>query len=142
MDTHRTGMGTTLLEPSSRCLPACLQSIDVEDYWVFEHAFKASPANRWRLAGRLSVLPHAAERANGGSGAAQQQQQAQPAAAHQQQAAPAAAAATAAAAGAAAAGEPEVLRPGHVAGQQRTQRQLQWADKPAGRKAAAARGRR
>lgn len=28
---------------------------------MFEHSLKRSPANRWRLAGRLSILPHAVE---------------------------------------------------------------------------------
>lgn len=31
--------------------------IEVEDFWVFEHALRKAPGNRWRLAGRLSILP-------------------------------------------------------------------------------------
>lgn len=46
---------------------------------MFEHALKKSPANRWRLAGRLSILPHAVEqRAQPEAAAAQQVQQKEP----------------------------------------------------------------
>lgn len=84
----------------------------MEDYWVFEHSLKRMPANRWRLAGRLAVLPSAVEQraAAAGPGTAdapthQQQQKQQGGQAQQVQAAlpqP----------------EPE-MRVGHVAEQQR-----------------------
>ncbi len=87
---------------------------------MFEHALKASPANRWRLAGRLSILPAAVER--GEAPAAQQQEQQQQAPAAQQPAA-----------------QPEV-RVGHIAEAQRQEAEPAWV-RPK-RQAAAARGRR
>jgi large subunit ribosomal protein L45 len=60
--------------------------MEVEDYWVFEHALRKSPANRWRLAGRLSILPHEATAAHPQQQQAQQQaQQAQQQATQEQQ---------------------------------------------------------
>ncbi|KAL4434156.1 hypothetical protein ABPG75_000597 [Micractinium tetrahymenae] len=97
------------------------KEIEVEDYWVFEHALKPSAANRWRLAGRLSILPHAAEQRQGG-----EQQQQQPAVA-----------------AAAAAEEPQQMRVGHVAEQQQQSAIPKWEAKPvAPRRQAAAVGRR
>ncbi|PSC75974.1 39S ribosomal mitochondrial [Micractinium conductrix] len=106
------------------------QEIDVEDYWVFEHSMKPAATNRWRLAGRLSILPHAVEQRQqpagaqqqGSDAAAQQQQQQQ----QQQKQQPAAEGAITA-------------RMGHIAEQQQQQ---QHSGKPARRRATAGRGRR
>ncbi len=108
------------------------QAIDVEDFWVFEHALKKSAANRWRLAGRLSILPSAVE-------------QKQPAAEGEQQAAGAAAAPQPASEPAAPA-EP-AMRIGHVAEQQQQVVQPAWGagqkqKQKQKQKAAAGRGRR
>lgn len=117
--------------PCVHCLPPCPsyppttpQSIDVEDYWVFEHALKKSPANRWRLAGRLSILPSAVEQKQAGG----------------EQAAAEAAAAQQVAGEPAAAVEP-VTRMGHVAQQQRPAAQSAAGQRQK-QKAAAGRGRR
>lgn len=108
--------------------PPTLQAIDVEDFWVFEHALKKSPANRWRLAGRLSILPSAVE-------------QKQPAAEGQEQAAEAAA--TQQPVGEPATPAEPAMRMGHVAAQQQLVAQ---PARPVGQKPrqkeAAARGRR
>ncbi|PRW59403.1 39S ribosomal mitochondrial [Chlorella sorokiniana] len=104
------------------------QAIDVEDFWVFEHALKKSPANRWRLAGRLSILPSAVEQKQAAGEGEQQGEQA--AAAQQPAAEPAAPAAP-------------VMRMGHVAEQQRQAAQPAWsAGQKQKQKAAAGRGRR
>lgn len=100
------------------------KELDVEDYWVFEHALKPSAANRWRLAGRLSILPASAEQQQGG------EQQQQPAAA---------------AAPAEAAEKQQQMRVGHVAEQQQQSALPKWEAKPAAPRrqaAAAGRGRR
>ena len=59
------------------------QAIEVEDFWVFEHSLKAAAANRWRVAGRLSIQPDptvAAAIVGTAAGVPQQQsQQQQPA---------------------------------------------------------------
>ncbi|KAL4860079.1 putative 39S ribosomal protein L45 [Chlorella vulgaris] len=118
------------------------RAIEVEDFWVFEHSLKKSPANRWRLAGRLAIQPAAAEPMLP-AGAASEPLQPQQKAAGSQKQRVATAEAAAATATAAAAGGTEPPRAGNLREQQRVSRQQQWGEQRAGkRKAAAARGRR
>ena len=75
------------------------QAIEVEDFWVFEHSLKAAAANRWRVAGRLSIQQDptvAAAVAGTAAGVPQQQSSG-----HQQQ--------------------PAAIRLGHIAEQQQEQ---------------------
>ena len=76
------------------------QAIEVEDFWVFEHSLKAAAANRWRVAGRLSIQPDPAVAAAAVGSAAGMQPQQLPA---QQQ--------------------PASIRVGHIAEQQQEQQQ-------------------
>lgn len=119
------------------------RAIEVEDFWVFEHSLKKSPANRWRLAGRLAIQPAAAAEPMLPPGAAPEPLQPQQKAACSQKQRVATAEAAAAMATAAAAGGTEPPRAGNLREQQRVSRQQQWGEQRAGkRKAAAARGRR